>query len=1336
MPRVDGFDIDLSHLLRAERRRIGRACGRSGATLAKLGRKLSPDDLELVRNLVDQARAAKVVALSTPDGRPRKTDGRGWLKWLKKNGPAGIEKRGIFELFGRFGARNMGLWRDEPLQSFLTGPHFHNAADEFVDWLEEAEVDWEAARVFARQAERWRAEPPTNPTLREYWDILRLHDQQLRKSGLSSTLTHTHHGLVRLVEDPSIKLMVQGIGELRTGDAAKLVSHHGKTGLLDLVHILLDAITRFADTTPIARFAVLMSMPLHEAQLERLLDETRPVELEATEDKRLLGWLLTNSSGSLSLDAVQCRAAKRGGTYVLRKATRLSDQHELLSEPRDREIHRFTSGWLGSTIVQALRLLVGHPRVFWSGHSKKVPVQVHEATVGLGVRRERSGAVVRIELDGAPPEASIEVSTSQDIAVAAVGDRKVVFAALATPTRRALNRFKAHGPIQLPDADAIGALLRMLPALARTLAIDVDATLLGRPLDPDPRPLLACRWDNGTLDLEAKVAPLPDSPPLTPGHGSPMVFVERSGELHHVQRDLDTEATAVQQRLAPLGLPDTAQTRPFAWTLPDPQAALSVVEAIQAHRAQVQLRWQGDPPKPPGTVNAKGLRIKVGSGIDWFGVDGELKSGRTRITLKAAMAAAAEGHAYVPVGKDTWTRLEDGLRQRLADLHTVSENGRLGALHASVLETLEEAGATLDAPEVWRQRRAAAAAARSLQVPLPDGLQATLRPYQEEGFLWLARLASWAPGAVLADDMGLGKTLQTIALLLHRAEQGPALVVAPTSVVDNWRHELTRFAPGLTVGVYRGDKRADLLEAPPAVLLTSYGLMTRDIDALKEQTWGTVVLDEAQAIRNPTAQRSQAARSLDAGFRLALSGTPVQNRTSELWAVMAFALPGLLGSRTGFQSRFIVPIEHHRDTDRRDLLARLIAPFVLRRTKQAVLTELPPRTETLVRVQPTPEERAAYQQARANALERLDRAGRQKSFKVLQELLRLRQLACHPKLVDPTSAVPSSKLRSVVRTLVQLKAAGHKALVFSSFTSHLALVREALEERGFVLRYLDGSTSVRRRADEVAAFQAGDGDAFLISLKAGGTGLNLTAASYVLHLDPWWNPAAEDQASDRAHRMGQDKAVTVYRFVSAGTVEEQIVALHAHKRELAEALLSASGTTQQLNTDELVALIQAAHDPDAAPALPPPPPAPRPVLRLVPPPEDPVGAQPVVSEPVPVPEPAIPPVPEEMVVPGAAATGQASGAGVIQALLDDFEGYLDEELLSGRLKRDATARTYLRTLRNVFEWCVQQGHETRAAVVEHADGYVAVAKAGGGLAKSDKHYVGTTLRRWRASMEE
>ncbi|HRH89894.1 MAG TPA: DEAD/DEAH box helicase, partial [Rubrivivax sp.] len=351
----------------------------------------------------------------------------------------------------------------------------------------------------------------------------------------------------------------------------------------------------------------------------------------------------------------------------------------------------------------------------------------------------------------------------------------------------------------------------------------------------------------------------------------------------------------------------------------------------------------------------------------------------------------------------------------------------------------------------------------------------------------------------------------------------------------------------------------------------------RDAEALAERDWATLVLDEAQALKNAATQRAKAVGTLRAGFRVALSGTPVENRLADLWSIMNLLNPGLLGSSQRFGERFANPIERQRNDQARSRLRRLVAPFLLRRTKAQVLTDLPPRTEIVHRVEPGPEERAFLEAARRSAVERiaaLDVADQRSAFNALAELTRLRRAACDPRLAAPELGMVGAKVQAFEALAAELVEAQHKALVFSQFTDFLKLLAERLDAAGLRYQYLDGSTPAAARAERVAAFQRGEGELFLISLKAGGFGLNLTAADYVVIADPWWNPAAEDQAMGRAHRIGQQRPVTVYRLVTAGSVEERIVGLHHDKRQLAEGLLAGQDGGAPLRAEELMALLR------------------------------------------------------------------------------------------------------------------------------------------------------------------
>jgi SNF2 family DNA or RNA helicase len=495
----------------------------------------------------------------------------------------------------------------------------------------------------------------------------------------------------------------------------------------------------------------------------------------------------------------------------------------------------------------------------------------------------------------------------------------------------------------------------------------------------------------------------------------------------------------------------------------------------------------------------------------------------------------------------------------------------------AVRDLSEDAG-ELHADKEWKGFVERLSAAGRLEPDVPSTLQAELRDYQLEGFRWLSRLAHWRAGAWLADDMGLGKTVQAIVAMLEQAPQGPCLVIAPTSVCHNWENEMTRFAPSLAIrrlGAAGG--RSDILADLRAmdVLVISYGLLHLEADRLAEIDWRMVVFDEAQAIKNAETRRAQAGQRLKAHFRVALTGTPIENYLDELWSLFAIINPGLLGSRESFGRRFASPIERNRDASALQSLRALIRPFMLRRTKSAVLSELPPRTEVTLEID-LPEDERAFMRLRAleTLVELREGGGGQNRIHILAEITKLRRACCHPGLIDPATPLSGAKLQAFLELVDELIRNKHKALVFSQFVGQLERVREALVAHGIDHQYLDGGTPASEREKRVAAFQAGHGDLFLISLRAGGAGLNLTAADYVIHLDPWWNPAVEDQASDRAHRIGQQRPVTVYRLIVRDSIEEKILELHCSKRDLASYLLEGTEVSAKLSEDDLLNLIR------------------------------------------------------------------------------------------------------------------------------------------------------------------
>ncbi len=450
----------------------------------------------------------------------------------------------------------------------------------------------------------------------------------------------------------------------------------------------------------------------------------------------------------------------------------------------------------------------------------------------------------------------------------------------------------------------------------------------------------------------------------------------------------------------------------------------------------------------------------------------------------------------------------------------------------------------------------------------PAGLKATLRPYQMEGLAFLQNLRAHGAGAILADDMGLGKTLQTITHILKEKESGrmhePVLVVAPTSLVGNWEREIAKFAPALEVHVHYGSRRRHVVRNVKFsdVVITTYGLLMRDSDVFESQAFYMVILDEAQTIKNARSQAHAAVKGVDAQYRIALSGTPVENNLDELWALFDFAMPGLLGDAPQFRAAFRVPIEKQGNTDRMDTLRRRVAPFILRRLKTDVATDLPPKTIMTRPVELCGEQRDLYESIRIAGHALVRKVVKKKgiaasTIDILGALMKLRQVCCDPRLVRMRTAQTieeSAKFEALFEMLPDMLEQGRQVLIFSQFTRMLALIGDELRERGIEFVVITGSTTDRQAA--VDAFQSGAVKVFLLSLKAAGTGLNLVAADTVIHFDPWWNPAAQAQATDRAYRIGQKRPVFVYNLIVSGSVEERMVALQRHKQALADGLLA------------------------------------------------------------------------------------------------------------------------------------------------------------------------------------
>jgi SNF2 family DNA or RNA helicase len=780
---------------------------------------------------------------------------------------------------------------------------------------------------------------------------------------------------------------------------------------------------------------------------------------------------------------------------------------------------------------------------------------------------------VAIESDASNALYRIDAKVVRDGEALPLGEIESVVGGIVFSRRRAsrfddrghgawLNALRANGPIEVPhrDAEAFREALVRAPIANIALPPELGWTYV----DVPPQPVLALAHDSWASEMHGELLFQYDEWRVS----SQSQERQKTFGRRLIRRDRSREE-GLRARVAHAGAIVT-------WNgLRVRQSQLeALVRSLTAEGWSIEIES-----KPVRLADA--LDLEISSGIDWFDLEVRASFGDDReLRLPQLLAASEAKRSLVHLSDGSYGILPDGWDEplsSLADYGTKRDDAfRFRPSQALLVDALLGSKANVDAPfERWRER---ISGAEPMPREEPKSLRAKLRPYQQAGLGWLHFLRESGLGGCLADDMGLGKTVQALALLEGLRASGstrPSLVVAPRSLLFNWSAEAKRFAPELRVVEHHGAGRDLDAMGDCDVVLTTYATMRLDIAQLSSIEFEYAILDEAQAIKNASSQVAKATRLLRAQHRLALSGTPIENHLGELWSLFEFLNPGLLGTSRAFSRTFA---SKSVSPERRAALARALRPLILRRTKDQVAPELPARIEQTRLCELEGKQKKLYVELREHyrqaLLGRVQQSGIEKSrMQILEALLRLRQAACAPALIDPSTDAPSAKLELLMSELREVLDAGHRALVFSQFTSFLALVQRELDAAGMAYLYLDGKTKNRQAL--VERFQSVDGPPlFLISLKAGGLGLNLTNADYIFLLDPWWNPAVEAQAIDRAHRIGRQKPVVAYRLIARDTVEEKILELQSRKRELAESIISQDNSVlRKLELEDLELLL-------------------------------------------------------------------------------------------------------------------------------------------------------------------
>ncbi len=876
---------------------------------------------------------------------------------------------------------------------------------------------------------------------------------------------------------------------------------------------------------------------------------------------------------------------------------------------------KYWDGTYSIDYAKALPLLVNHPLVFDSRTLNKTEIVLKEAELKIDFIKSKKEEEYLLSFDLPARYPSIHVKKRDE------KDEHKLYVTPITPAHIQLSELMGNQKELRVPQDAQEKILQLLSSEKSPVKVQMNAKMLEVSQEKinTEITLRLKRFhtkENIGLEVQAIIYPLEGHTTcFTPTKGAEFFVAKVENSPAKILRNLAKEKEEIDKLLekCPL-LKENLFNENYSWEFSQTEDAYNLLLALQ--ETNIKIEWHNSESiKMSKSLQLSDFKVQVKSKNSWFSLQGDVQVDEKLVLDMRTLLKAVEKNKgrFIPLADGQVLALTEEFRKMLDKVSMLTQDQKNeNILHPLAVPALQNIfdEENLQSDKVWKDWQKKLSTLDE-DAELPKGLQADLRPYQVEGFNWLASLIRLGAGACLADDMGLGKTLQTIALILYIVQntkiikgssakkttkkessennKKPILIIAPTSVCHNWESEIQKFAPQLTLkrltSLNSKKERTSIIEnlEENEILIIGYGLLGAEINSLLKRQYKLIVFDEAQALKNAQTLRSKSSVQLEADSKLALTGTPIENSLEDLWSIFNVINNALLGSKDSFNQRFNPPataLDVTKNNARNNLKA-LVKPFILRRTKTKVLEELPPRIEQTLVIEPSEEERAFYEALRRQALENIEKIRQEKEkqgeksqsqFHVLAELTKLRRACCNPSLVDEHSTITSSKLTALVRLVEDLRANNHQALIFSQFTSHLKIVHDAIQKENINAFYLDGSTPEKKREELVHSFQNGQADIFCISLKAGGQGLNLTAADYVIHLDPWWNPAVEDQASDRAYRMGQTRPVTIYRLIMQGTVEEKILNLHATKRELADDILSNTNTAHKLTLNDLMEL--------------------------------------------------------------------------------------------------------------------------------------------------------------------